>query len=70
MGEGRHVKLMFCDLMDSTGFAAKLDAEERRDLVGAYIDAASAAIVEMDGKAPRSSATADGAVRLSRGAGE
>ena len=34
----------------STGIAAKLDAEEWRDLVGAYIDAASAAIVEMGGK--------------------
>jgi class 3 adenylate cyclase len=41
---------MFCDLVDSTGIAAKLDAEEWRDLVGAYIDAASAAVVEMGGK--------------------
>ena len=32
------------------GIAAKLDAEEWRDLVGAYIDAASAAVVEMGGK--------------------
>jgi uncharacterized protein YjbJ (UPF0337 family) len=38
---------MFCDLVDSTGIAAKLDAEEWRDLVGAYLDAASAAVVEM-----------------------
>jgi class 3 adenylate cyclase len=37
-------------LVDSTGIAAKLDAEEWRDLVGAYIDAASAAVVEMGGK--------------------
>jgi class 3 adenylate cyclase len=36
--------------VDSTGIAAKLDAEEWRDLVGAYIDAASAAVVEMGGK--------------------
>jgi hypothetical protein len=27
---------MFCDLVDSTGIAGKLDAEEWRDLVGAY----------------------------------
>jgi class 3 adenylate cyclase len=47
MGERRHVTVMFCDLVDSTGIAAKLDAEEWRDLVGAYIDAASAAVVEM-----------------------
>jgi class 3 adenylate cyclase len=41
---------MFCDLVDSTGIAAKLDAEEWRDLVGAYLDAASGAVVEMGGK--------------------
>ena len=49
-GERRHVTVMFCDLVNSTGIAAKLDAEEWRDLVGAYIDAASAAVVEMGGK--------------------
>jgi class 3 adenylate cyclase len=49
MGERRHVTVMFCDLVDSTGIAAKLDVEEWRDLVGAYIDAASAAVVEMGG---------------------
>jgi class 3 adenylate cyclase len=41
---------MFCDLVDSTGIAAKLDAEEWRDLVGAYLDAALAAVTEMSGK--------------------
>jgi class 3 adenylate cyclase len=50
MGERRHVTVMFCDLVDSTGIAAKLDAEEWRDLVSAYIDAASAAVAEMGGK--------------------
>ena len=50
MGERRHVTVMFCDLVDSTGIAAKPDAEEWRDLVGASIDAASAAVVEMGGK--------------------
>jgi class 3 adenylate cyclase len=40
---------MFCDLVDSTGIAAKLDAEEWRDLVGAYLDAASAAVTELAG---------------------
>ena len=49
-GERRHVTVMFCDLVDSTGIAARLDAEEWRDLVGAYVDAASAAVVEMGGK--------------------
>ena len=41
---------MFCDLVDSTGIAAKLDAEEWRDLVGAYLDAALAEVLEMGGK--------------------
>jgi class 3 adenylate cyclase len=49
-GERRHVMVMFCDLVDSTGIAAKLDAEEWRDLVGAYLDAASTAVTEMGGK--------------------
>jgi class 3 adenylate cyclase len=49
-GERRHVTVMFCELVDSTGIAAKLDAEEWRDLVGAYLDAASAAVTEMGGK--------------------
>jgi class 3 adenylate cyclase/predicted ATPase len=50
VGERRHVTVMFCDLVDSTGIAARLDPEEWRDLVGAYIDAASAAVVDMGGK--------------------
>ena len=50
VGERRHVTVMFCDLVDSTGIAARLDAEEWRDLVGAYLDAASAAVTEMGGK--------------------
>ena len=49
-GERRHVTVMFCDLVDSTGISTKLDAEEWRDLVGAYLNAASAAVTEMGGK--------------------
>ena len=48
-GERRHVTVMFCDLVGSTGISAKLDAEEWRDLVGAYLDAGSAAVTEMGG---------------------
>jgi class 3 adenylate cyclase len=48
-GERRHVTVMFCDLVDSTGIAARLDAEEWRDLVGAYLDAATTAVTEMGG---------------------
>ena len=40
---------MFCDLVGSTSIAARLDAEEWRDLVSAYVDAASAAVKEMGG---------------------
>ena len=50
VGERRHVTVLFCDLVDSTGIAAKLDAEEWRDLVGAYLNAASNAVKEMGGK--------------------
>jgi class 3 adenylate cyclase len=49
-GERRHVTVFFCDLVDSTGIAARLDAEEWRDLVSGYLDAASAAVTEMGGK--------------------
>jgi class 3 adenylate cyclase len=49
VGERRHVTVMFCDLVGSTSIAAALDAEDWRDLVGAYLDAASAAVTEMGG---------------------
>jgi class 3 adenylate cyclase len=48
-GERRYLTVMFCDLVDSTGIAARLDAEEWRDLVNAYLDDASAAVTEMGG---------------------
>jgi class 3 adenylate cyclase len=47
--ERRHLTVMFCDLVGSTAISAQLDAEEWRDLVGAYLDAASTAVVEMGG---------------------
>src|SRR5580693_228530 len=50
VGERRHVTVMFCDLVDSTGIAAQLDAEEWRDLVGSYLVAASAAVIELGGQ--------------------
>ena len=49
VGERRYLTVMFCDLVGSTGIAARLDAEEWRDLVGAYLDAASAAVTKMGG---------------------
>jgi hypothetical protein len=48
-GERRHLAVMFCDLVGSTSISAHLDAEEWRDLVGAYLDAASAAVTDMGG---------------------
>ena len=48
-GERRYLTVMFCDLVGSTGISARLDAEEWRDLVGSYLDAASAAVTEMGG---------------------
>jgi class 3 adenylate cyclase len=49
VGERRHVTVMFCDLVGSTSISAGLDAEEWRDLVGAYLNAASVAVMEMGG---------------------
>src|SRR5215831_12621734 len=48
-GERRHLTVMFCDLVGSTSISAKLDAEEWRDLVRSYLDAASEAVTEMGG---------------------
>ncbi len=48
-GKRRYLTVMFCDLVGSTGISAQLDAEEWRDLVGGYLDAASAAVTEMGG---------------------
>ena len=49
VGERRHITVMFCDLVGSTSISAGLDAEDWRELVGAYLDAASAAVIEMGG---------------------
>ena len=48
-GERRHVTVMFCDLVGSTSISASLDAEDWRDLVGEYLDAATTAVTEMGG---------------------
>ena len=57
-GERRRLTVLFCDLVGSTSIAARLDAEEWRDLVGGYLDAASAAVREMGAMSRRSWATA------------
>ncbi|HZZ22049.1 MAG TPA: adenylate/guanylate cyclase domain-containing protein [Roseiarcus sp.] len=47
--ERRPVTVMFCDLVGSTGLAARLDAEDWRDLVSAYLDQASATVMGFGG---------------------
>ena len=63
-GERRYLTVMFCDLVGSTGISAQLDAEEWRDLVGAYLDAASAA-VDRNGRSCRQEARRRAHVRCS-----
>ena len=41
---------MFCDLVGSTGLAASLDVEDWRNLLSAYLDAASEAVTQMGGR--------------------
>ena len=41
---------MFCDLVGSTTISAALDAEDWRNLVSAYLDAASEAVAQMGGR--------------------
>src|SRR6185312_14433910 len=47
--ERRQLTVMFCDLVGSTSLAAKLDAEEWRNLVNAYVDEASKAVTGLGG---------------------
>jgi class 3 adenylate cyclase len=47
--ERRPITILFCDLVGSTGLAAKLDAEDWRNLVNAYLDQASAAVTDFGG---------------------
>src|SRR6185436_19835722 len=48
-GERRHLTIMFCDLVGSTSISARLDAEEWRDMVSAYLEAASAEVTKLGG---------------------
>jgi class 3 adenylate cyclase len=47
--ERRPITVMFCDLVGSTSLAAKLDAEDWRNLVNAYLDEASKAVTALGG---------------------
>ena len=48
--ERRPVTVMFCDLVGSTALASRLDAEDWRNLVSGYLDAASEAVTQMGGR--------------------
>jgi class 3 adenylate cyclase/predicted ATPase len=48
-GERRHLTVLFCDLVGSTGIAAHLDPEDWREMVGSYHGAAKAAVDRFDG---------------------
>ena len=47
--ERRPITVMFCDLVGSTSLAARLDAEDWRNLVGAYLDEACTAVTGLGG---------------------
>jgi class 3 adenylate cyclase/predicted ATPase len=47
--ERRPITVMFCDLVGSTSIAAKLDAEDWRSLVNAYLDEAAKAVTGLGG---------------------
>jgi len=48
-GERRHLTVLFCDLVGSTGIAARLDPEQWRETIAGYHRAAAEAIVRFDG---------------------
>jgi class 3 adenylate cyclase/tetratricopeptide (TPR) repeat protein len=48
-GERRHLTVLFCDLVNSTGIAAQLDPEEWREIVAEYHRAAAQAIERFGG---------------------
>jgi hypothetical protein len=68
--ERRPITVMFCDLVGSTSIAAKLDAEDWRNLVNAYLDESSGGNRAWRPCPQAAGRRADGALRLSAGAGE
>jgi class 3 adenylate cyclase/tetratricopeptide (TPR) repeat protein len=49
VAERRPITVMFCDLVGSTSLAAKLDAEDWRNLVNVYLDEGSKAVTDLGG---------------------
>jgi class 3 adenylate cyclase/predicted ATPase len=48
-GERRHLTVLFCDLVDSTTLASRLDPEDWHAVVGAYTKAATEAVTRFGG---------------------
>jgi class 3 adenylate cyclase/tetratricopeptide (TPR) repeat protein len=48
--ERRPITVLFCDLVGSTSISSELDAEDWRNLVGSYLDAASEAVTGFGGR--------------------
>ena len=48
-GERRHLTVLFCDLVGSTGIAARLDPEQWRETLAGFHGAAAEAITRFDG---------------------
>jgi class 3 adenylate cyclase/predicted ATPase len=48
-GERRHLSVLFCDLVGSTSLSQQLDAEEWREVIAKYQQAASAAVARFGG---------------------
>ena len=57
VAERRPIAVMFCDLVGSTTISAALDAEDWRNLVSAYLDAASEAVKQMGGRVAKTEVT-------------
>ena len=49
-GERRHLSVLFCDLVDSTSIAAKLDPEEWRELAADYQRTTARAVERFGGR--------------------
>jgi len=47
--ERRQLTVMFCDLVDSTSLAARLDPEDLREVIAEYHRAVAAAVAQLDG---------------------
>jgi class 3 adenylate cyclase/tetratricopeptide (TPR) repeat protein len=48
-GELRHLTVLFCDLVDSTGLAGQFDLEQWHEIVAAYQKVAADAVIGFDG---------------------